>query len=308
MIDVIMLTYNQELSIERAIVSVLEQSCSFNFQLIIMEDCSIDGTRELCIKYKDLFPNKIRLILNDHNLGLLRNYEKAFKESTSKYLAILEGDDYWTDRNKLQCQCDYLETYPSVGLVHAKFLTLTKGQFSLSNFKLANKFQGNVTNSLVAGNFICPLTVLFRRSLLCDFNFEDIITKKCQTLDYALWLHISLKTEMKFIPKVVGVYRKEAGSISIAENIEKAQRFKNSTINILRVFENKHNFPNHIVERSINMLNYDMLLKSISFNDYSEAIKISHTVSSFDFLSMVRLMFSKSKFSIRLGKFCRIFK
>jgi glycosyltransferase involved in cell wall biosynthesis len=107
-----MVTYNHELYIKKAIDSVLMQVTNFKFKLIIGEDCSTDNTLKICKKYKDLYPDKIELLINEHNVGANLNAKKTYSkclESGAKYIAMLEGDDYWTDPFKLQKQVDFLE-------------------------------------------------------------------------------------------------------------------------------------------------------------------------------------------------------
>lgn len=114
MVAVYMITYNHEKFIAKAIDSVLMQKTNFRFKLFIGEDFSTDNTRGICIAYAEKYPDKISLRLNASNF-LIRNskatYEGCFN-SGAKYMAMLEGDDYWTDDTKLQKQVDFLEKNP----------------------------------------------------------------------------------------------------------------------------------------------------------------------------------------------------
>lgn len=106
-----MVTYNQEKFISQAIESVLMQKCNFSFKLYIGEDCSTDRTKKICKRYQYEHPDKIELLLNKKNninINAINTYN-ACLNSESKYIAMLEGDDYWTDPNKLQKQVDFLE-------------------------------------------------------------------------------------------------------------------------------------------------------------------------------------------------------
>lgn len=110
-----MITYNHEGSIEQAVRSVMDQQANFPFLLVIGEDCSHDNTRELCKALKEEFPDKIDLILPEKNLGVYgpnaiggKVFQKCFDRKPS-YIALCEGDDYWSDLDKLQKQVDFLE-------------------------------------------------------------------------------------------------------------------------------------------------------------------------------------------------------
>ncbi len=107
-----MVTYNHEQFIEQAIESVMMQQTTFNYKLYIGEDCSTDKTRSICIDIKNKYQEKIELYLNEINIGATNNAQQIYKacfNSGAKYIALCEGDDYWTDPLKLQKQVDFLE-------------------------------------------------------------------------------------------------------------------------------------------------------------------------------------------------------
>lgn len=111
-----MVTYNHENYLPEAIESVLAQETNFNFKLFIGEDNSKDNTRNICLQYKEKYPQKIELFLHNPNIGTAPNgifmYQRCF-ESKAKYIALLEGDDYWSNPHKLQQQVNFLESNPS---------------------------------------------------------------------------------------------------------------------------------------------------------------------------------------------------
>jgi len=109
LVSILMLAYGHEKFISKAIESVLMQKTNFSYQLIIGEDFSIDNTREIVGKYAVKYPDKIRAIFNHENIGMIANAIQVYKACTGKYIAILEGDDHWTDPLKLQKQVDFLE-------------------------------------------------------------------------------------------------------------------------------------------------------------------------------------------------------
>ena len=118
LVSVLMITFNHEQFIAQAIDSVLMQQTDFEYEIIIGEDCSTDRTREIVIEYAERNPEKIRPLLHDHNLGLMGRYNfvAAYKMCHGKYIALLEGDDYWTDPHKLQKQVVFLENHPECSL------------------------------------------------------------------------------------------------------------------------------------------------------------------------------------------------
>ncbi len=111
-VSVVMITYNQEKFIEQAVNSVLMQETNFDYEIIIGEDCSTDRTREILIELQKQHPDKIRLVLNPQNLGIIPNFINVMSMARGEYVAFLEGDDYWTHPRKLQIQVDYMEAHP----------------------------------------------------------------------------------------------------------------------------------------------------------------------------------------------------
>lgn len=116
LVTVLLLTYNHENTLARAFDSILEQKTRFDFEIHVLEDCSTDGTAEVCRAYQNRDPNRIKLFLNETNVGVSRNLKLGILRVRSPYFAFLEGDDYWTDPEKLQLQADALELHPECTL------------------------------------------------------------------------------------------------------------------------------------------------------------------------------------------------
>lgn len=111
-LSVVMITYNHENYIEQAVRSVMMQETDFDYELVIGEDCSTDSTREIILRLKEEFPDKIRLLLHPQNIGMIPNMVSTYNTCRGKYIALCEGDDYWTHPKKLQIQVDYMESHP----------------------------------------------------------------------------------------------------------------------------------------------------------------------------------------------------
>ena len=111
-ISICVITYNQDKYIAQAIESVLMQQCNCSYEIIISDDCSTDNTKAIIAGYAAQYPNLIKAYYADSNLGMLKNWVKALKLCTGRYIALLEGDDFWNDPLKLQKQFDILESHP----------------------------------------------------------------------------------------------------------------------------------------------------------------------------------------------------
>ena len=115
-VTVIIQTYNHEKWIAQAIDSVLMQETNFEYEVVIVEDCSTDSTRDIVLGFHQKHPDKIRLVLSEKNKESHRNFAAAFVASQSEYIAWLDGDDYWTSPHKLQKQVDFLDAHPECAI------------------------------------------------------------------------------------------------------------------------------------------------------------------------------------------------
>jgi glycosyltransferase involved in cell wall biosynthesis len=125
-VSVVVVTYNHENYIEQCLDSLLSQQTDFEFEIILGEDDSTDNTRAICKEYALQYPEKIRLFLrsredviyiNGNPTGRF-NFMENLKAAKGKYIALCEGDDYWTDPLKLQKQVDVLESNPCLIACH----------------------------------------------------------------------------------------------------------------------------------------------------------------------------------------------
>src|SRR4030042_773776 len=117
LLNIPLCTYNHESFIAQAIEGVIMQKTNFKFRLYIGEDASTDNTKNIVIKYAQNYPGIIFPIFHEKNIGPSENSRILFSKCTSKYIALLDGDDYWTDPYKLQKQVDFLEGNPEYAMV-----------------------------------------------------------------------------------------------------------------------------------------------------------------------------------------------
>jgi glycosyltransferase involved in cell wall biosynthesis len=116
LVSVRVATYNHEKYIAQCIEGILMQKTDFPFEVIIGEDCSTDRTREIVLSYQKKYPDKIKVLLPEKNLGPAQNSLQIQQACQGKYHAMCEGDDYWIDPLKLQKQVDFMEAHPDFSL------------------------------------------------------------------------------------------------------------------------------------------------------------------------------------------------
>ncbi len=168
-VSICIICYNQEKYIEQAIESVLMQKCTFATEIIICDDCSTDNTPNLIRSYVDKYPKRIKAYPAQQNMGMLRNWERALKLCSAKYIALLEGDDFWNDENKLQKQYRILETYPNYSVC------FTNARNKYENGRKGYPHYVNLTDTthttadLLLYNFIPTCSVLMRNNISTTF-------------------------------------------------------------------------------------------------------------------------------------------
>src|SRR6185312_12408987 len=109
----------------------LVQETDFPIELVIGEDCSTDGTRDIVKRYAARYPEIVRALLPGKNIGVHANFDAVLKSCRGTYIAMLEGDDYWTSPKKLQKQADFLDSHPDHALCGTRFCTIQDGKPSI---------------------------------------------------------------------------------------------------------------------------------------------------------------------------------
>lgn len=242
MVDVCMITYNHESFIAQAIEGFLIQKTNFQTRLIIGEDGSKDNTRAICIEYQSKYPERIILLPDEGNLGMNINFMRTLKACTAKYVAICEGDDYWTDSLKLQKQVDFLEQ-------NTKYVAcFGNTQYLCDNPELNGKNQSSnpsrsyIQSDIVKENHVFTLTVLFRNS---NLKFAPKFAK-LKIGDWPLWVMVLNEGDMYYFDEVWGKYRVHAGGVYSGISLKK---------------------------RYLNLIDAQMYINEITHQKYNESIK-----------------------------------
>lgn len=227
LVSVFMMTYNHEKYIAQALDSVLMQKCNFHYEIVIGEDCSTDNTRSILLSYKEKNPEKIKLLLHEKNIGAANNQNEVFKNCTGKYVAMLEGDDYWTDPCKLQKQVDFLETNPEYVLTtHTVQVVNEKGQDLGRDRDLGYKTGGNRTfhlSEMLGGAGFHPNSWVFRSSAIKKLPWY---VNYCVSGDDVLMVTILRNGKGYYFNDTMSHYRIHGGGIwSTQSLIERAVNY-----------------------------------------------------------------------------------
>lgn len=228
-------TYNHEKYISQAIDSALAQKTGYDWELLINDDCSTDGTLKIAEEYASKYPEKIRLFKQEKNQGLLKSYKFLLSQAKGKYIAILESDDKWSNPEKLEKQISFLESHDEYGLCCSDYENINESGEVLGD--VIKDFDRNQNDdwydALMSFASIGALTIVFRKSIFDEYCFiDDYIDRKFQTFDRATWLSIARHSKCHFIHENLASYRVMSSSISNSGSFEKALSFANSIMDI----------------------------------------------------------------------------
>lgn len=203
LVSVVVITYNQEKFIKKAIDSILEQETSFEVEIIIGDDNSTDLTREILKRYEEM-NGRIRVIYRDENIGAIPNFIETFKEASGRYIALCEGDDYWLEPTKLQQQIDFLENNSTHSLVFHPVSVVFDDSKDESYTYPAEKSDFTVEN-LLRSNFIQTNSVVYRS--LGKKVYRRLVSNLMPG-DWYLHVFHAKYGEIGFIDKIMSVYRR----------------------------------------------------------------------------------------------------
>lgn len=251
LVSICCLTYNQEKYIKDALEGFIKQKTNFKYEILIHDDASTDNTVNIIKEYQENYPNIIKIVYERENQYSQGKWclVKTCKEAQGKYIALCEGDDFWTDENKLQTQVDYLENHSNCTFCfhNATILdmcTNTKIDKFVPQSESLRKYlkSDNIYNvgELELLGFIPTASFMFRTESLT--NLPDWF-EKCFVQDWPIKLLMTSFGYAYFIDKTMSVYRKNAdGSVTTA-NEEKA---KESIDGQIYIIDRKKEFINWI--------------------------------------------------------------
>jgi glycosyltransferase involved in cell wall biosynthesis len=258
-VSVIMITYGHEAYIRQAIEGVLMQECDFPVELIVADDCSPDGTpqfmNEILISHPQAF--KIRYTRHLKNKGMVSNFLWALEQAEGKYIALCEGDDYWTDPYKLQKQVDFLEQNPDyVACFHDVKVLLPNGDLVEDTITSVPAQYETIEDLARDGNYIHTPSVVFRNVIQeypAELNHSTIG-------DYFLYLLLAQYGKFKYWKEEMAVYRYGVGIFSVNTQDYKLYNFQATIFLLWHYFHNKNKAVSKILfSRIQDRLNKDLL-------------------------------------------------
>lgn len=263
--NVCIITYNHENFISQTIEGILIQKTNFPIEIVIGEDCSTDRTKEICLEYQQKYPEIIRVLPREANLGMMPNFVDVLENCNGIYIALCEGDDYWTDPLKLQKQVDFLEANPDFSICFHRVKVIYEDSDKESYISNQNQKKVTTFEDMAAGNYIHTLSCVFRNNLF--EKFPDWFNES-PLGDYPLHLLNAQHGKIKFLEDVMGVYRVHQGGVWSLQNIRRG------SLDFLKVVEmcKKHFAPrgNEQFSKLIANSNANLCFLSFENGEYGE--------------------------------------
>lgn len=225
LVSISCITYNHSNFIRECMDGFLMQKTNFPFEILIHDDCSTDGTKEIIENYAEKYPDIIKPLYEEENQ--YQNGKPAgsivwnFPRAKGKYIAICEGDDYWTDPLKLQKQVDFLEAHQEYGMCYTNFNIYYQCEgkqeynlFDTNPKKYPNKYYSPEAWVLRNG-YVAPPTWLIRKEIIP----QKIIDSNDNT--FVLFTHFLVNSQVKYLNDTTATYRILQESAAHSKNYEK---------------------------------------------------------------------------------------
>lgn len=286
LVSVVMITYGHEKHIREAIEGVLMQKGDFNLELIIANDSSPDATDIVISEILKTHSkaDRIRYIKHEKNIGMMPNFIFALQQTQGKYIALCDGDDYWTDPYKLQKQVDFLEANSDYVLSFHKVKILKPSGEFVDDF-ITNVPENYETQETLArlGNYIHTPSVVFR-NIKMEFPPEFSLSP---VGDYFLYIMLTEHGKLKYLEEEMAVYRYGVGIHSSKTSLNITKTVFNF-YSLLLSYSNNPKINQILLERhATNFENFESIIR----NEYSESFVSNHV-----FFKAIKALKTPNKF------------
>lgn len=253
--SIVIAAFNHEKFIAQALESVLSQVVNFNYEIIVGEDLSGDDTIKIVESFQKAHPDKIKVLKTKVNNGLFKNAMRMFEACSGEYLGMMDGDDRWTDVNKLQKQVDFLDQNQEyAGCFHdAEIVQIDSGSKGLAQYDTYRSYsQFNHYRSefypwdCIERTIIPTCSLVFRN---CDLvkQLENYSGVNC-SLDWVAQLMIIKYSKFKYFNETWSVYNNNKGGMT--KKVPRRSFIENNIFVLKKLLTDDyyHNLKHHIYE------------------------------------------------------------
>lgn len=231
-LSIVSITYNHGKYIREALQSFVDQKTNFDFEIIVADDCSTDKTPDIIREFERKYPKLFKSIIRQKNVGVQENLYDALRAAEGQYIALCEGDDYWTDSQKLQLQVDFLDANPEYALCfHPVKVFYENGQKDNHVYPSISDKSKFTVRELLRGNFIQTNSVVYRKQ-----NYTSM-PANILPLDWYLHLYHAQFGKIGFIEQTMSAYRRHPGGIWWESDRNKDELWKKHGLSQLRLYK-----------------------------------------------------------------------
>lgn len=234
-LSIFVVTYNQEQYIRQALDSILMQKVDFEYEVIIGDDCSTDETGAICDEYAAKYPF-FHIYHHKTNFGLVKNWEFVLNHCTGEYVAMLEGDDYWTDAHKLQKQVDWLDKHPDYVITSTNVrVVCEKGNNTEENLWFKPRKEGDVAPIEYLCPGICHTSSVVMRNVLSNIKYPDWVF----ITDTFTFLLVAKSGKAYHFEDQMSVYRRHSNNVTQQDsfaNVQSTMRWAKQHRKMQRIF------------------------------------------------------------------------
>jgi glycosyltransferase involved in cell wall biosynthesis len=231
-VSVITVTFNREAFIREAINSVLAQSFT-DWELLVIDDASTDNTKSIVDEYisKD---SRIKYFRNEQNLGIAKTRNRGLELAEGEYIAPLDSDDVWLDKNKLQKQVEFLDINQDYAMLGGGIMHIDANSRHIKKV-LYPVYDSTIRNIILQFNPFPQSSLLYRKRVALGCGGYSESYKICD--DYDLWLKMGLEHKFTNIPQVLTGYRVHTTNITHTKRLTTAREI----LEIVKIYRKNYN-------------------------------------------------------------------
>lgn len=275
-VTIVTTTYNHEKYIAKAIDSFLIQKTNFPFKILISDDKSTDKTAEILKEYQNKYPEKIEIINHETNLGAMGNFiDTLSRVKDTEYVALCDGDDYWTDENKLQKQVEFLDNHKDFTICfHPSRMFFENGEKQDEILSVDTPEVTTLTD-LVKWNYIIANSVVYRWKFN-DTDLRVIFPENIVPGDYYIHLLHAKTGKIKKINEVMSDYRKHEAGFWYSNAYDKdtfSLKYGKKFLNFYHLADEQINLPKEAFLEQRKDIIYNMIIAFVK-NGKIEDLKL----------------------------------
>lgn len=216
LISTIIPSYNRADTVGQTIESILAQEVDADLEIVIGDDCSTDNAREVLLVYKEKYPDVIRLIFHEHNVGLGANWATCVKACKGKYICNCDNDDYWHNVYKLQIQLDYMESHPESNVLITNHRKHNRTTGEIKEYKAYIDRTMPLQEAIDRGHTdYCNATIMYRADFMKKYlPLDDFIKYHFYLQDWTAWIILAGYTDFDILPESTATFGIETVSIT----------------------------------------------------------------------------------------------